>query len=221
MQDSTDEIGKRKLQLRDHIEDTIDRLHGHERQIENSGAKHRKERVQLYRDKEGPSWAYEGYKQLATRKVNDEFKLASDTIKSRIADSFARRRIRFEYLERHQKKRAAVILAPKQNPVLTRTVQPVQTQNSVIGMPELPQVNLKLPLRRLTMDQRTIYSATENTKLVMRPGPKPQERAESVASVALRHTGFPPPPKVTNGIFQCPYCRLEFRAREAEKSRWM
>ncbi|KAH8680260.1 hypothetical protein BGZ61DRAFT_551033 [Ilyonectria robusta] len=221
MQDSTDEIGKRKLQLRDHIEDTIDRLHGHERQIENSGAKHRKERVQLYRDKEGPSWAYEGYKQLATRKVNDEFKLASDTIKSRIADSFARRRIRFEYLERHQKKRAAVILAPKQNPVLTRTVQPVQTQNSVIGMPELPQVNLKLPLRRLTMDQRTIYSATENTKLVMRPGPKPQERAESVASVALRHTGFPPPPKVTNGIFQCPYCRLEFRAREAEKSRWI
>ncbi|KAH7007100.1 hypothetical protein EDB80DRAFT_718218 [Ilyonectria destructans] len=221
MQDSTDEIGKRKLQLRDHVEDTIDRLHGHERQIENSGAKHRKERVQLYRDKEGPSWAYEGYKQLATRKANDEFKLASDTIKSRIADSFARRRIRFEYLERHQKKRAAVIIAPKQNPVLTRNLQPAQTRNSVVGMPEVPQVSLKMPLRRLTIDRRTIYSATENTKLVMRPGPNPQERAESVTSVALRHTGFPPPPKVTNGIFQCPYCRLEFRAREAEKSRWI
>ncbi|KAH7127825.1 hypothetical protein B0J13DRAFT_627556 [Dactylonectria estremocensis] len=99
--DLTDDVEKRKIKLHDHIKDTIDRLHGHERQIENSGAKHRQERVKLYCEKEGPGWAYKGYKDLATRKANDEFKLASVTIKLRIAESFARRRIRFEYLERH------------------------------------------------------------------------------------------------------------------------
>ncbi|KAH7176809.1 hypothetical protein EDB81DRAFT_50270 [Dactylonectria macrodidyma] len=220
MRDSTDDVDKRKIKLRDHIEDTIDRLHGHERQIENSGAKHRQERVKLYCEKEGPSWAFNGYKELATRKANDEFKLASDTIKKRIAESFARRRIRFEYLERHQKKRAAVIVAPKPLP-LAPQLAPADGSSVAIKKPIVPEKPSNTPMRRILQDQRTIYSATENTKLVMRPGSKLPERAESVASVALRHIGFPPPPRVTDGVFQCPYCRLEFRAREAEKARWI
>ncbi|KAH7127824.1 hypothetical protein B0J13DRAFT_645877 [Dactylonectria estremocensis] len=88
---------------------------------------------------------------------------------------------------------------------------------------QVPDVSEKLSnilTRSRLQDQRTIYSATENTKLVMRPGPRPPERIESVASVALRHTGFPPPPKFIGGVFQCPCCRLEFRALEAEKARW-
>ncbi|KAF8867424.1 hypothetical protein BDZ45DRAFT_734690 [Acephala macrosclerotiorum] len=87
---------KRNLALQRHIGDTIDRLHGHARRIERAGAKHRRERVEVYREKEGPKWVYEGFKKLAIWKANEEFKLASDTIKQRIAESFARRRIRFE-----------------------------------------------------------------------------------------------------------------------------
>ncbi|KAE9570113.1 hypothetical protein CGMCC3_g13710 [Colletotrichum fructicola] len=68
-------------------------------------------------------------------------------------------------------------------------------------------------------DQQTIYSATERTKLE-RSVERRQERAESVVSIALRHPGFPPPPKITGHSFQCPYCRLDFRAAEAEKARW-
>lgn len=220
MHDSTDDVDKQKIKLRDHIEDSIDRLYRHERQIENAGAKHRQERVELYREKEGPSWAFNGYKELATRKANDEFNLASNKIKERIAESFARRRVRFEYLERHQKKRAAVIVAPKPL-ALAPQLAPGEGSNVPTQKPVLPEKPSNIPMRRVLQDQRTIYSATENTKLVMRPGLKLFERAESVASVALRHTGFPPPPRVTGGVFQCPYCRLEFRAREAEKARWM
>lgn len=58
---------KRHTALRTHIEDTIDRLHGHALQIDRAGAKHRRERIEVYRQKEGPKWAYEAYKELANR----------------------------------------------------------------------------------------------------------------------------------------------------------
>ncbi|KAM0520622.1 hypothetical protein ACHAPE_003019 [Trichoderma viride] len=46
---------KRHAALRTHIEDTIDRLHGHALQIDHAGAKHRREQIELYRQKEGPN----------------------------------------------------------------------------------------------------------------------------------------------------------------------
>lgn len=100
---------KRHTALRRHIEDTIDRLHGHALQIDRAGAKHRRERIDFYRQKEGPKWAYEGYKELATRAAKSYFPSASEAFRQRIGESFARRRIRFEYLAEHQKKRAVEV----------------------------------------------------------------------------------------------------------------
>ena len=207
---------KRNLALRTHIGDTIDRLHGHARQIERAGTKHRQERVEVYREKEGSKDVYEGFKKLATWKANEEFKLASDTIRQRIAESFARRRIRFEYLKEHQKKRAVGTGMQEQN----SRPEPQLKGGGLVRTQEA-QKRENVPIRWHFKDQHTIYSATENTKLDLHHEPRRQEeRAESVASVALRNPGFPPPPKTYGGSFQCPYCRLEFRAREAERDRW-
>jgi hypothetical protein len=210
---------KRNLTLQSHIEDTIDRLHGHALQIQRAGAKHRRERIERYRQKEGPKVMFEGLKELATRTAKMRYPSASDAFREIIAESFARRRIRFDYLKEHQKKRA-----------IDRDVQegqglPPKPQQGGDGPARLTQKQEApkspvLPVQRRPRDQRTIYSATENTKLDMRPLPKRQERAESVASIALRHSGFPPPPQFTGASFECPYCRLDFRAREAEKDRW-
>lgn len=202
------------LALRKHVEDTIDRLHGHAKQIERAGAKHRRQRVEAYGKKEDPKWRYNAFKQIATRKADDEFKLASDTIKQRIAESFARRRIRFEYLKVHQKKRAV-----DTGSVLGGTLAPKPRLEIDDGLTPLAKEK-ETAKRDHHLDQPTIYSATENTKLDLHPEPGQQERVESVASVALRHHEFPPPPNASGGSFQCPYCRLEFRALEAEKNRW-
>ncbi|PVH69881.1 hypothetical protein DL98DRAFT_438106, partial [Cadophora sp. DSE1049] len=206
---------KRHLALQRHIEDTIDRLHGHALRITRAGAKHRRERVEIYRQKEGPKVLYEGLRELGIRTAKMQFPSASEAFRERMAESFARRRIRFEYLEKHQKKRA-----------VNRDVQEEQglPPEDGDGLAQLqkqePPKRPNIPVRRRLPDQRTIYSATENTKLEMRPQPRRQKRAESVASVALRHPGFPPRPRSSGASFQCPYCRLEFRAREADEGRW-
>ncbi|KAL7908225.1 hypothetical protein GGI35DRAFT_56272 [Trichoderma velutinum] len=208
--------------LKRHIEDTIDRLHGHALQIDRAGNKHRQERIELYRQKEGPKWAYEGYRRLANQAAKSYFPSASDSFRQRIGESFARRRIRFEYLAEHQKKRAvnaAAIHQPQSSPA---TVPP-QSKDAerLTHLPKAQEIE-NLSNQRDPQDQHTIYSATVNTKLDMQPQPKRQERAESVASVALRHPGFPPPPQVCDETdsFQCPYCRLEFRTCEAGRDRW-
>ncbi|SPO04605.1 uncharacterized protein DNG_07290 [Cephalotrichum gorgonifer] len=212
---------KRNLDLQDHIGDTIERLHGHALRIESAGAGHRRERIELYRQKEGPKAAYEGYKRLAMWKVKTEFEAASEIFQERLAESFARRRIRFDYLKAHQKKRAA-------NAVGRQLDLVAESQPGLKDGHDSPPVIMsqKAPSRvdasteAIPQAQPTIYSQTTGTKLVLSTEPRRPERAESVVSVALRHPGFPLPPRVSNGAFQCPYCRLEFRAREAEKSQW-
>ncbi|KAF6809397.1 hypothetical protein CPLU01_15508 [Colletotrichum plurivorum] len=91
--------------LQRHIEDTIDRLHGHALQINRAGAGHRRERVKLYPQKPEPGHAYKAYETLARLKAKDQFPKAEDELVSRMV-SFARRRTRFDYLKEHQKKRA-------------------------------------------------------------------------------------------------------------------
>lgn len=212
---------KRKLVLQGHIEDTIDRLHGHALRIERAGAKHRRERIELYRQKEDPKKAYEAFMELAVWRAKIQFPKASDAFRQRMAESFARRRIRFEYLKEHQKKRAIAIVEKEQesstepHPELRGGEGSAPTAK---GQEDSDRANI--PAQRRLQDQRTIYSGTVETKLDLRPQPKRPERAESVASVALRHDDFPPPPRVHGGSFQCPYCRLDFRAREAAKDRW-
>ncbi len=214
---------KQSVALQGHIDDTIDRLHGHALQIHDAGVQHRRKRVKIYRQKEGPKWAYEGFKELAIRKAKQEFPLASDVFRQRIAESFARRRIRFEYLREHQKKRAVDMIEQEQEQDLSLQPQPepegADSPAPAVGAQRAPnKANVAVPVR--LQEQHTVYSATVETKLDPRPQPKRPKRAESVASVALGNPGFPPPPKLRGGGFQCPYCWLEFSAREAEKYRW-
>ncbi|PON25383.1 hypothetical protein TGAM01_v205677 [Trichoderma gamsii] len=210
---------KRHAALRTHVEDTIDRLHGHALQIDRAGAKHRRERIEVYRQKEAPKWAYEAYKELANRAAKSYFPSASETFRQRIGESFARRRIRFDYLAEHQKKRAvgATVHQPQPSPVKVPSAKGTDEPAHVFNTKEDDADAFS---QRVSHDQYTVYSATVNTKLDIQPQPRHQERAESVASVALRHPGFPPPPKLCGDSFQCPYCRLDFRAHEAGKERW-
>ncbi|ROW15179.1 hypothetical protein VPNG_03035 [Cytospora leucostoma] len=177
---------QRKNALQRHIEDTIDRLHGHAGDIERAGATHRRARMEVYLQKDRNEEALGGFRNIALRKINTDFPAASSVFRGRMADSVARRRMRFRYLEEHQKKR------------------------SIDNSP--PRDQLKVKAAQTT--------ATKITKLDVRPQSKQKQPAESVASVALKNPGFPPPPPLDGSSFQCPYCRLEFRASEAQKDRW-
>jgi len=207
------------LALKRHIGDTIDRLQEQANRIERAGAQHRR-RVERYQQQERPKQVYEGYQKFGRWKANEQFTLASETIRERIAESFARRRIRFEYVKEHQKKRAAAEFAQT-----STSVDPtLQIDND--DLVALATPGKKVSKKRDTantpypVDQQTLFSATINTKYDFRLEPTIKERAESVRSVVLQHAGFPPPPHIEDGKFVCPYCLLEFSAREAEKGRW-
>ncbi|KAF2689749.1 hypothetical protein K458DRAFT_330439 [Lentithecium fluviatile CBS 122367] len=213
---------RRNLRLRAHIGDTIDRLQEQARRIEHAGAQHRRKRVEVYMQKDRPRQVYEGFQKLGMWKANDTFKLASEITKERTAESFARRRIRFEYLKEHQRKKRAVDMSD------VRSTHPAQCLQLESGHAQVPQMhdkkeeliapgNLGAPYPE---DMRTLFSATVNTKFDFTPESRRKERAESVRSIALANAGLPPPPRTYNGSFECPYCLLEFHAREAEKSHW-
>lgn len=217
----------RLLELQVHIEDTIDRLHGHALRIEAAGANHRRKRVELYRQRAEVRTAYDGFKTLALHMAKLEFNKASEHFLDRLAESFARRRIRLEYLERHQKKRAIDTHPPVQLEAPSLAPLPLSKPEGGDKPPDATVEKLFPDLKRVPVpssrpqDQRTMYSGTVQTKLDPDPPPRRPEKAESVASVVLRKVGFPPPPRCANGVsFRCPYCRLEFHAHEAEKARW-
>ena len=211
---------KHDQELRKHIRDTLDRLQGQAKRIEHAGAQHRKKRVEVYKEKERAKHAYEGFKELGLFKANEQFHLASEAIKERTAESFARRRIRFEYLKEHQKKRAINIQPPAKEAVapLPQTQSIVEEVKSPLStnLPKIPTQSGPIVMQ----DQRTVFSATVFTQYNLAPESAQTARAESVQSVALPHVGFPPPPVTQHGRFQCPYCLLEFPDIEARKDRW-
>ncbi|KAH8665486.1 hypothetical protein BGZ61DRAFT_140648 [Ilyonectria robusta] len=207
------------------VEDTIDRLHGHARRIELAGLKHRQARIERFKKKPGQKQVYELFKWIAAQKVEHQFTRSSPWMKERIAESFARRRIRFEYLKEHQKK-----LAIGMN-VTSRDASSTKMRDQHSGRPTSPftesNTQADLPKFQNTMkdfpEQSAILTATEHTHLDMTSQSLLQdfEVAESVASVTLRHGGFPQRPRLHGSdSFQCPYCRLEFLAREAEGKSW-
>jgi hypothetical protein len=213
---------RRRLSLQSHIEDTIDRLQEQARRIERAAAQHRRERVEVYQNKERPRQVYEGFKKLGMWKANDTFAKASDELKDRMAESFARRRIRFEYLKEHQRKKRTIDLVAGSQSIPLAVAQPhaygVQKLHSSENTKSIAATNnSSAPYPK---DLETIFSATVHTRLDFRVEPKKMERAESVKSIALANAGLPPPPTILNGRFQCPYCLLDFRAREAEKGHW-
>ncbi|KAJ6031364.1 hypothetical protein N7540_002096 [Penicillium herquei] len=209
---------KKRMALQRHVSDTIDRLHSHARQIDHAGLRRRRERVELYREKEGAKEVYEGFKRLASWRANKDFESASSTIKLKIAESVARRRIRFEYFREHQKERTLssdyqMANLPQQDPVSPPPGQIV----TISGRQEMHQSTKSED----SVAQGAMDSSSVDEILDMKFETKQRERVESVASVALRHPRFPPPPKVHCGKFTCPYCFLEFPACEASENCWI
>ena len=94
---------RRRIALQEHIEDTIDRLHGHLLGIQQEATKHRQRRMAVYQHQEGPKWAYQGFEKLAFHRAKSQFPEATDTFRQRLAESFARRRVRLQCLEDRQK----------------------------------------------------------------------------------------------------------------------
>ncbi|KAK2772879.1 hypothetical protein CKAH01_13783 [Colletotrichum kahawae] len=159
---------KQMRALQGHIEDTIDRLHGHALQIDRAGNKHRQERLAVYMRKENSRAAYDGYMDLAYRKAKIQFHDTTDILHKRMGESFARRRIRFDYLKKHQRKRAKEAIGIEQT-VATRSSSSAQQRDS--KNPQLqPTDDLEAPLithatARPLNDSQTECSATEHTKL--------------------------------------------------------
>ncbi len=220
--------------LRRHVEDTLDRLHGLARQVQNAGARDRRERIDHYRSKPGPGQVYALLRRLASEKLQHgaEFQRSSDAIKERIAEAFARRRMRFAYLKAHQARR--VVDLPADASPDPAAADPPNQEIDKHGQagpapapaptPHLAGSGAAAPAQDLAVrpaDKSTLYTRTRNTKLQDTPEMRRNGRTESVASVTLRHRGFPKPPDVTGKAgFECPYCRLAFPAREADMDRW-
>ena len=209
---------KRRLELQQQVVDTVDRLQGQAKRIERAGARHRRRRIEVYREKKQK--LYDDFMQLGTWKAKQQFESASAVTVDRIAESFARRRIRFAYLREHQKKRAV-----DASETHIRNPGPLMEENG--DKAQDPSIQPKeaakpsdLRVREHAQDQQTLLSATVDTKFELPSEPKRTERAESVRSIALRHPGFPPPPQTKDGRFQCPYCILDFRDVEAAPDRW-
>lgn len=213
------------IELRGHVEDTIIRLHGHALQIDRAAAKHRQERLKIYQQRDETKLSHEAYKRIGLlRGAKVHFPSASEAFQERMAESLARRRVRFDYLDRHQKKRA--YNPPNQQPDLSIALKPMtalkrmRSETSSTGDQGASAAPFRL-LGRLHKNQQSSYSATEDTKLEMGSVLRQQKRAESVISIAQEHPDFPPSPKVDGASFRCPYCRLDFRASEADGARWM
>jgi len=206
------------IDLRKHIEDTLTRLQGHARRIERAGAEHRRKRVEFYRQKENPKQIYENFKTMGRIKAHQQFPRASAIVTERLAEAFARRRIRFEYLREHQKKRAVQpmphhnVNSAQPSPPSVQTMKE-RTSPEILGRPEIPVVHG-------ASDQQTILSQTINTELNLSALHIRKERAESVISTISNGPGFPHPPQIIEGRFQCPYCCLDFHKDEAEEGRW-
>jgi hypothetical protein len=220
VQGSVAQHTEREAKLRQHVGDTIERLHGQAKRIDLAGARHRQRRIEMYREKERPKQMYKGLKRLGDWKAKDQFGTASETVRERMAESFARRRIRFEYLKEHQKKRAIDMRNPIEHHLVTESRTSVEPNEASLTQTQGIPKNENVPSPNYAHDQRTLFSATVNTTYELPPEPRTRERAESVRSIALRHPSFPPPPQVKDGRFQCPYCLLEFRETEAAPDRW-
>lgn len=213
------------IELKEHVEDTIVRLHGHALQIDRTAAKHRRERLKLYQQRDETKLDYEAYKRIGLlRGAKVHFHSASEALQERMADLLARRRVRFDYLEKHQRKRA--YNAPNQQPglsVASRPIAFIQGTRSETSSSKYQDATTSRspPAGRLPKDQKSIYSTTVDTRLVMSSVVRQQKRSESVISIAQEHPDFVPPPKIEGASFHCPYCQLDFRASEAKGAHWM
>lgn len=157
------------------------------------------------------------FKNLALQKAQYLFPEADQFLLERVAESIARRRARFLYLERHQAKLRAMEepVAPIRKE-LTIKIQPEVVKEETTSKPITP---IHPPLSILSkavpsLSKQTDFSRTLATKME----PVPQERAESVSSTIMKTGEIPqvPPIDADTMSFFCPYCCLTCPATEAQ-----
>ncbi|KAM0552645.1 hypothetical protein ACHAPJ_007742 [Fusarium lateritium] len=206
------------------IENTMTGLRQLGLSIRLAGTQHLQERVGRFKKQNEPM--YNMFKHLACQKVDHLFDKASETLRERMAESIATRRIRFLYLKKHQNK-----LSTLNNPepalqdskrVGQDTTNPAQSQ---LGNQKAEGLPTHEPPKATGVQSSQILSNTVTTKYntkEIRPIQEAAERGGSVSSVVLNST-LPPIPKLDPGYtsFTCPFCFLVCPASEARGyERW-
>ncbi|KIL92993.1 hypothetical protein FAVG1_04174 [Fusarium avenaceum] len=202
------------------IEDTMTGLRQLGLSIRLAGTQHRQERVSRFKKLNGPM--YDIFERLAREKIDHNFNKASETLRKRMAESIATRRVRFMYLEKHQNK-LSTLSSPE--PALQDSkrigqdtiysAQPQLGSQKAEGLPTLE------PRAQFSQILSNTVTTKYNTKDI-RPIQKAPERGGSVASVVL-NSALPPIPKLDPGgaSFTCPFCFLVCPANEARGyERW-
>jgi hypothetical protein len=169
---------------------------------------------------------YDMFEHLARQKVDHNFPKASETLRQRMAESIATRRVRFLYLEKHQNK-LSTLKGPE--PALqnskgigldtTNAAHPQLGNQKAEGLPTFQQPNATGA--QFSQILSNTVTTKYNTKEI-RPIQKAAERGGSVASVVL-NSALPPIPKLDSGgtSFTCPFCFLVCPASEARGyERW-
>ncbi|EJT76976.1 hypothetical protein GGTG_06890 [Gaeumannomyces tritici R3-111a-1] len=130
-----------------HIEDTIDRLHGLARRIQDAGAKDRQDRIARYSMKPGPSQVSKLIFDIATEMLQrgDLLGRATEVIKERVAESFARRRTKFAYLKSHETKR---FIDPPADPSARPAANTQLQETPEMRQPERPESVASTIIRR-------------------------------------------------------------------------
>jgi hypothetical protein len=197
------------LKLKMHTGDTIRRLQDHASRIEQAAAEHRRKRLAVYRTKPNTEEIHNNFRNLGAVRAGQDFKNAPDFVKQRLAEAFANRRVRFQYMKDHRRKALGVISAEHHiNPNVQHDLNDKQ-----------PPTASKDTTQR-TLDQQTIITETVPTEYHLTRTRTKKEQAESVRTVARNNPEFPKPPIVIDGSFRCPYCLFSFEESDAEETLW-
>ncbi|UKZ64246.1 uncharacterized protein TrAtP1_005465 [Trichoderma atroviride] len=205
------------------IENTITSLRQLAITVQRAGNQHRQERTERF--KTNNAELYQLFERCARQKVEHLFPNASIILQERMARSVATRRIRFLYLNRHQKK---ISTLGKTAPVLQREPEPIEADPaqaaSPAGYQETRDIASPSLRTRTGINPSIILSNTIATKLdIKNLHPAQNKRAESVTSVVIPTGTFPSIPKMdsTGTSFTCPFCFLICPAEEAKgKKQW-
>ncbi|KAK8924349.1 hypothetical protein VCV18_004768 [Metarhizium anisopliae] len=197
------------------IERNIHKLYMQARLDELDGENDMQTRIERFKNETGQNQVYELFKTMAREKAEHQFPRSPLWMQERIAESFARRRMRFEYLK-HQEKLACGL----------HHESPPQPQNDATGttLTTFPETDTQVnkPGSQNTTpragNRGVILSATENTRLDTISSPR---TTESVASLTMGHHDLPYRPKLQeSGTYTCPYCFLVIPPTEAEGIPW-
>ncbi|KAK2032674.1 hypothetical protein LX32DRAFT_167054 [Colletotrichum zoysiae] len=205
------------------IQNTITSLRQLALTVRLAGTQHRQERIKRFANLDRNKQVFQLFERCARQKVDFLFPKASKTLRARMAESIATRRMRFRYLELHQKKTST----------LTEPIPELQQKEALDAelplFESVPQPAATIPAPKgVKMDSgKSVLSNTVLTKLDpkrLHPALNNAKRSESVSSVRISSGKFPSKPKLDSGgaSFTCLYCFLVCPAKEANgQNQWM